>query len=148
MPRSVPAHASRRPFFFNTLFTLTISQPSSAAVAIAAAVLPRKIQTDAKLLPLQVISYYSSSKPRREGGRNRAVLVSVPLAKSPPLRLLRRGVRDSAADSFSFCFTRSTLHGTEKEGIRFAEKNPQESMSVVTYIDGRERGSDDHRARR
>jgi len=43
------------------------------------------------------------------------VLVSVPLAKSPPLRLLRRGVRDSAADSFSFFFTRSTLHGTEKE---------------------------------
>ena len=71
----------------------------------------------------------------------------VPLAKSPPLRLLRRGVRDSAADSFFF-FTRSTLHGTEKEGIRFAEKNPQASMSVVTYIDGRERGSDDHRARR
>jgi len=76
------------------------------------------------------------------------VLVSVPLAKSPPLRLLRRGVRDSAADSFVFPHSLYSTRNREREGIRFAEKNPQASMSVVTYIDGRERGSDDHRARR
>ena len=65
------------------------------------------------------------------------MLVSVPLAKSPPLRLLRRGVRDSAADSFSF-FSLALLYTEQrKRGDTIRRKEPP-GVHVRGYLYRRE----------